>query len=116
MDVEAPTGNQEAQTLPDAPASGSQPLNGSPQVDEDADSNMVVDSNDDPEEKLSELPVQSEVKLEVKPEVKLEELFADVESDEEFPSSTNKDIKASSSPEAPSSPVLVIMSQPADLD
>ncbi|KAI0017108.1 prim-pol domain-containing protein [Xylariomycetidae sp. FL0641] len=40
-----------------------------------------------------------------KKEVKLEDLFADVESDEEFPSSRPKDEKASSPPIAPSSPV-----------
>jgi DNA primase small subunit len=45
------------------------------------------------------------VKVEEKPEVKLEDLFADMESDEEFPSSNIKDIKVPSSPEAPSSPV-----------
>jgi DNA primase small subunit len=45
------------------------------------------------------------VKAEEKPEVKLEDLFADMESDEEFPSSNIKDIKVSSSPEPPSSPV-----------
>lgn len=40
-----------------------------------------------------------------KPEVKLEDLFADVESDDEFPSSSAQDIKVSSSPEAPASPM-----------
>ena len=45
------------------------------------------------------------VKAEEKPEVKLEDLFADMESDEEFPSSNIRDIKVSSSPEPPSSPV-----------
>jgi DNA primase small subunit len=43
-----------------------------------------------------------------KQEVKLEDLFADVESDEEFPSSNAKDIKMSSSPEAPASPMSVL--------
>ncbi|KAI0123706.1 eukaryotic and archaeal DNA primase small subunit [Xylariales sp. AK1849] len=43
---------------------------------------------------------------EVKKEVKLEDLFADVDSDEEFPSSRpNDENKASSSPEIPSSPI-----------
>jgi DNA primase small subunit len=45
------------------------------------------------------------VKAEEKPEVKLEDLFADMESDEEFPSSNVPDVKVSSSPEVPSSPV-----------
>jgi DNA primase small subunit len=42
-----------------------------------------------------------------KQEVKLEDLFADVESDEEFPSSNAQDVKMSSSPEAPASPMSV---------
>jgi DNA primase small subunit len=45
------------------------------------------------------------VKVETATEVKLEDLFADMDSDEEFPSSTGQDIKISSSPEAPASPV-----------
>ena len=40
-----------------------------------------------------------------KQEVKLEDLFADVESDEEFPSSSAHDVKMSSSPEPPASPL-----------
>lgn len=52
-----------------------------------------------------------DIKAEIKSEVKLEDLFADMDSDEEFPSSTgngdgmSQDLKASSSPEVPSSPV-----------
>lgn len=42
-----------------------------------------------------------------KQDVKLEDLFADVESDEEFPSSNAQDLKMSSSPEAPASPMFV---------
>lgn len=42
-----------------------------------------------------------------KKEVKLEDLFADVESDEEFPSSRPQENKLSSSPETPSSPMQV---------
>ncbi len=42
-----------------------------------------------------------------KKEVKLDELFADVDSDDEFPSARGQDDAASSSPEAPSSPVYV---------
>jgi DNA primase small subunit len=44
-------------------------------------------------------------KIEEKPEVKLEDLFADMESDEEIPSSIIQGANLSSSPEAPSSPV-----------
>jgi DNA primase small subunit len=43
-----------------------------------------------------------------KQEIKLEDLFADVESDEEFPSSNAQDIKMSSSPETPASPMSVL--------
>ncbi len=45
------------------------------------------------------LPIKKEVK-----EVKLDDLFADADSDEEFPSSRPKEELVSSSPEAPSSP------------
>tara|TARA_R110002060_G_scaffold15581_13_gene21762 strand:+ start:1221 stop:1556 length:336 start_codon:yes stop_codon:yes gene_type:complete len=46
------------------------------------------------------------VKPEIKSEVKLEDLFADMDSDEEFPSSTGQKLKITSSPpEAPPSPV-----------
>jgi len=48
------------------------------------------------------------VKEEVKLEVKLEDLFADMESDEEFPSSAGIDVKVSSSPDAPASPLYVL--------
>lgn len=50
--------------------------------------------------------IEGDEQVAVKSEVKLEELFADVESDEEFPSSTVHDnTKVSSSPEAPASPL-----------
>lgn len=45
------------------------------------------------------------VKAEPISEVKLEDLFADIDSDEEFSSSTSQDVKVSSSPIAPASPV-----------
>ena len=45
------------------------------------------------------------VKIEATAEVKLEDLFADMDSDEEFPSSTGQDVKTSNSPEAPASPL-----------
>lgn len=41
----------------------------------------------------------------IKQDVKLEDLFADVESDEEFPSSNVQDDKIPSSPEVPTSPM-----------
>lgn len=51
--------------------------------------------------------IASDVKVELQPEVKLVDLFADDDSDDEFPSSNIKsqDLKISSSPEAPPSPV-----------
>jgi len=45
------------------------------------------------------------IKVEATAEVKLEDLFADMDSDEEFPSSTGQDVKTSNSPEAPASPL-----------
>lgn len=47
----------------------------------------------------------SENKEDTKIDIKLEDLFADIESDDEFPSSAAPDVKISSSPEAPASPV-----------
>jgi len=46
-----------------------------------------------------------QIKTEIKTEVKLEDLFADIKSDDEFSSSNGPNVKLSSSPEAPSSPV-----------
>jgi DNA primase small subunit len=43
--------------------------------------------------------------VEATAEVKLEDLFADMDSDEEFPSSTCQDVKISNSPETPASPL-----------
>lgn len=45
------------------------------------------------------------IKAENATEIKLEDLFADVDSDEEFPSATAQDSKVLSSPQAPVSPV-----------
>jgi DNA primase small subunit len=44
-------------------------------------------------------------KVEPKKEVNLEDLFADIDSDEEFPSSNAQGLEASSPPEAPASPM-----------
>lgn len=44
-----------------------------------------------------------------KKDTKLEDLFADVDSDEEFPSSRPDQIKPSSPPAAPSSPMYGIL-------
>ncbi|KAH8590800.1 hypothetical protein B0O99DRAFT_691115 [Bisporella sp. PMI_857] len=46
-----------------------------------------------------------QVKTEPQAELKLEDIFADIDSDDEFPSSNAQNIKVSSSPEASSSPI-----------
>lgn len=61
-------------------------------------------------EKAPEFAVKEEANLDIKLEVKLDDLFADVESDEEFSSSN---IKTSSPPEAPSSPVYMSFLSPS---
>ncbi len=67
--------------------------------DVDQDITMAEVGNENQE------PAALEVKDEIKSEVKLEDLFADIESDEEFPSSTGQVTKLPSSPEAPPSPM-----------
>jgi DNA primase small subunit len=46
-----------------------------------------------------------QIKEDTKLDIKLEDLFADMDSDDEFPSSAAPDVKISSSPEAPESPM-----------
>jgi DNA primase small subunit len=76
--------------------------NGDSQTGDAMDQDMTMaDAGVEMEEGVPEV----ETEAETKPDVKLEDLFADIESDEEFPSSNVRDIKLSSSPEAPSSPV-----------
>jgi len=77
-------------------------LKGDSQVSNDADKDMT----------MADVGVEGDdvtvVKLEIKPELKLEDLFADMDSDDEFPSSTVlQNVKGESSPEAPSSPVYM---------
>jgi DNA primase small subunit len=62
-------------------------------------------------EAAESLPSQSELAaVEAKKEVKLDDLFADVDSDDEFPSSSRpaEAPKPSSPPPAPSSPMYVL--------
>ena len=98
--ADAETNNGDTQTTESSTADTAT-KNGDSQLSEAMDQDMTMaDAGVEGEE----IPrVAGEV--EAKPEVKLEDLFADMESDEEFPSSNIKDIKVSSSPEAPSSPV-----------
>lgn len=71
------------------------------QASEAEDQDMTMAEAGFREGEFTEVPLNSEIKS----EVKLEDLFADMESDEEFPSSIGQDIKVSSPPEAPASPV-----------
>jgi hypothetical protein len=72
-------------------------------VDEDIATNGAIDD----EKSSNEVTITPGMKLDVKldDQVKLDDLFADEDSDEEFPSSSKQDIKASSPIDAPSSPV-----------
>lgn len=74
---------------------------GESQNSEDQDMTMVDAA---PEEEKTSVKTEEVISA-----VKLEDMFADMDSDEEFPSSTGLDVKVSSSPEAPASPVYVSM-------
>jgi DNA primase small subunit len=78
----------------------------SEQDEEDQDNDMAMVETSD--EAAPAVGNSATVEASEKQEVKLEDLFADVESDEEFPSSNAQDIKMSSSPEAPASPMFVL--------
>jgi len=99
MITEAETDNGETQTSEKTMTAYTEAVNG-----ESQNSNVV-----DQDMTMADVGVEGEdlpqVKEEIKSEVRLEDLFADLDSDEEFPSSNGPDIKISSSPEAPSSPV-----------
>lgn len=77
------------------------------QISQEADdisvNKQVAGLNDDEDITMADAGVQGEAIP--KSTAKLEDLFADFESDEEFPSTDAKEEKASSSPEAPASPV-----------
>ncbi len=78
--------------------------------EEDQDHDMaMIETSDESDPAVGNSAI---TEASVKPEVKLEDLFADVESDEEFPSSNAPDIKMSTSPEAPVSPMLVVKGTP----
>jgi len=74
---------------------------GDTQFDDATDQDMTMEDIGVQGEKF----LEAAVKEELKSEVKLEDLFADVESNEEFPGSTALNVKTSSSPEPLSSPV-----------
>lgn len=68
---------------------------------------QVAELNDDEDITMADAGVQSEAipQAAAKIETNLSDLFADLESDDEFPSTNAKEEKVSSSPEAPASPV-----------
>lgn len=53
----------------------------------------------------ADVEAEAKTNCDEKKDVKLEDLFADADSDEEFPSSRPAQVKPSSSPAAPSSPL-----------
>jgi DNA primase small subunit len=74
--------------------------NGDSQSSNFSEADMRMADTDSQEQMVAEMPK----KLEEASEVKLEDLFADMDSDEEFPSSA-PGVKAEGSPEAPQSPL-----------
>jgi DNA primase small subunit len=98
MIAEAETGG-ETQTTDQTMVDDAETRNGDSQIHNAADQDMEME---DAGVEGEEVP---QIKSEAKHEVKLEDLFADMESDEEFPSSTGQIVKAEGSPEAPSSPM-----------
>ncbi|KAH7382814.1 hypothetical protein BKA64DRAFT_606736 [Cadophora sp. MPI-SDFR-AT-0126] len=100
--VEVDAGKEETHTT-DSTMTQETTENGNSQDSEAADQDMAMADLSGTEKGL-----EAPVKLEMKPEVKLEDLFADMDSDEEFPSSTGQNLKITSSPpEAPPSPVHI---------
>ncbi|TVY78329.1 DNA primase small subunit [Lachnellula suecica] len=114
MVAEAPAENGETQASENTFVADAEAEVENTQGDETMDHDMTME----------DVGVQGDIvpevalKVEIKSEVRLEDLFADVESDEEFPSSNALNIKTSSSPEAPSSPVPTggSGSKPSDSD
>lgn len=75
---------------------------------EDASANtQVAELNDDEDITMADAGVQGEAipQAAAKTEANLSDLFADTDSDDEFPSTNAKEEKLSSSPEAAASPV-----------
>jgi len=92
--ADAETNNGDAQTTEGSLTAEDAGTHGESQINETLDQDMTMADM-----------VPEVIAKEEKPEVKLEDLFADMESDEEFPISNNNDTKLLSSPEAPPSPV-----------
>jgi DNA primase small subunit len=93
MDDVEQNGDNAAQITPEEPHADAKPAE---EVEED-DNDIAMAESETDSKPVAENPI--------KPEVKLEDLFADFESDDEFPESSSKDIKVTSSPQEPASPV-----------
>jgi DNA primase small subunit len=103
--AEAETDNGSTEMTEDAVLGDTEPINSESQTSNAVDQDMNME---DAGIEGDDVPlIKSDSKPDIKLEVKLEDLFADIESDDEFPSSTEQDIKGESSPEAQSSLVLV---------
>ncbi len=104
MPIEADLENGEFQTTEAILAQETTENNSNTQESETTDQDMTM-----VDVEIEGKPVlEVSIKEEIKSEVKLEDLFADMDSDDEFNSSTGQDFKISSSPpEATASPVYV---------
>lgn len=103
--VPVDTDKEETQTTETTLTQETAAENGDTQESESADHDMTMAD-------VAEADTVPEVhvKPEIAAEVKLEDLFADMDSDEEFLSSTGQNLKITSSPpEAPPSPVYVLL-------
>jgi DNA primase small subunit len=98
--ADAETNNGEIKTTEHTLTADVTVTNGDSQFSETMDQDMTMVDAGVEGETVPEVAAKEE-----KPDVKLEDLFADFESDEEFPSSDAQDTKLSSSPEPPSSRV-----------
>lgn len=99
--AEADTDKGETQTTESTLTQETAAENGNTQESESADQDMTM-----ADVAGAETTPKAPVKPEIAPEIKLEDLFADMDSDEEFPSSTGQNLKITSSPpEAPLSPM-----------
>ncbi|KAM3083254.1 p48 polypeptide of DNA primase [Clarireedia jacksonii] len=95
MDEVEQNGDNAAQISTEEPDADAKPA----EQTEDDDNDIAMAEN--------ETNAKPAAEKSTKPEVKLEDLFADFESDDEFPESSSKDIKVTSSPQEPASPVHI---------
>ena len=108
---EGPSAPDQDATIADAETNGetqstSQSMAGEAETSNgDSQNNNAVDQDMETENAGAEGDDVPQIKPEAKIDIKLEDLFADMESDDEFPNSIGHDIKAEDSPEAPLSPM-----------